>query len=88
VIKKIPVRLILGGVRALQNPLGTGRVPTFASAYVGRKRRGDPDFLYAALDTTAYAAFSKESRMKCAGVTSFTGNPGEAPTIALNCFSS
>ena len=30
---------------------------------------GDPDFLYAALDTAAYAAFFKESRMKCAGAT-------------------
>jgi hypothetical protein len=40
--------------------------PRFAPAYLGRKRRGDPDFLYAALDTTAYAAFIKESRMKFA----------------------
>jgi hypothetical protein len=38
-------------------------------AYLGRKRWGDPDFLYAALETTACAAFFKESRMKCAGAT-------------------
>jgi hypothetical protein len=29
----------------------------------------NPDFLYAALDTTACAAFFKESRMKCANAT-------------------
>jgi hypothetical protein len=86
VIKKIPVRLILGGVRALQNPLGTGRVPTFASAYVGRKRRGDPDFLYAALDTTAYAAFFKESRMKFANATELSRKSGESPTNVLRSF--
>jgi len=50
--------------------------PRFAKAYLGRKRRGDPDFLYAALDTTACAAFIKESRMRFAEVTSCTGNPG------------
>jgi hypothetical protein len=48
-------------------------------AYLGRKRRGVPDFLYAALDTTACAAFIKESRMRFAEVTSCTGNPGLAP---------
>ena len=37
----------------------------------------DRDFLYAALDTTACAAFVKESRMKCAEVASCTGNPGD-----------
>ncbi len=31
----------------------------------GLNRMGDPDFLYAALDRTACAAFIKESRMKC-----------------------
>ena len=36
----------------------------------------NPDFLYAALDATACAAFFKESRMKCANVPSCTGNPG------------
>ena len=29
----------------------------FAKACVGRKRRGAPDFLYVALDTTACAVF-------------------------------
>jgi hypothetical protein len=37
---------------------------------------GVPDFLYAALDTTACAAFITETRMKCAEATSWTGNPG------------
>jgi hypothetical protein len=50
----------------------------FAKACVGRKRLGAPDFLYAALDTTACAAFIKESRMRFAEVTSCTGNPGLA----------
>ena len=35
-----------------------------------------PDFRYAALDTAACAAFSKESRMKCFEARSCTGNPG------------
>jgi hypothetical protein len=56
---------------------------TFASAYVGRKRRCAPDFLYSALDKTAFAAFVKESRMRCATATSCTGNPGLAPSTAL-----
>jgi hypothetical protein len=43
----------------------------------------DPDFLYASLNTTAYAALFKESRMKCAGAANFTGNPGEAPPPEL-----
>jgi hypothetical protein len=55
----------------------------FAQAYMGRKRRDDPDFLYAELDTTAYALFFKENRMKWAEATSYTGNPGKAPMIAF-----
>jgi alkylation response protein AidB-like acyl-CoA dehydrogenase len=35
-----------------------------------------PDFLYAAPDTSACAAFFTESRMKCAEAASCTGNPG------------
>ncbi len=58
--------------------------PTFAAAYVGRKRRGDPDFLYDALDRTACAAFFKESRMKRPEVTICTGNPGAAPQSLYN----
>src|SRR5271156_5819551 len=57
--------------------------PRFAKAYLGRKRRGDPDFLYAALDTTAYAAFIKESRMKCAGATKLHRKSGGSPTNAF-----
>jgi hypothetical protein len=52
-------------------------------AYLGRKRWGVPDFLYAALDVTAYAAFFKESRLKCAGATKLHRESGVAPTIAL-----
>src|SRR5580704_386175 len=35
-----------------------------------------PDFLYAALDTSAYAAFFTESRMRLVDPPSTTGNPG------------
>jgi hypothetical protein len=52
-------------------------------AYLGRKRWGVPDFLYAALDATAYAAFFKESRMKWAGATKLHRKSGVAPTIAF-----
>ena len=44
----------------------------------GPNKTGDPDFLYAAPDTTACAAFGKESRMRFADATKLTGNPGEA----------
>ena len=37
----------------------------------------DPDFLHAASDRFACAAFCKESRMEFASSTSSTGNPGE-----------
>ncbi len=42
-----------------------------------RKTARDLDFLYAALDTTASAPFSKKSRMRFANATSSPGNPGE-----------
>ena len=38
----------------------------------------NPDFLYAALDATAYAAFVKESRKKRAGATKLHRKSGEA----------
>jgi hypothetical protein len=38
----------------------------------------NPDFLYAALDATAYAAFVKESRKKRAGATGLHRKSGEA----------
>jgi len=38
----------------------------------------NPDFLYAGLDATAYAAFVKESRKKRAGATKLHRNSGEA----------
>ena len=52
--------------------------PRFAKAYLGRKRRGDPDFLYAAMETTACAAFIKESRMKFANATNINRKSGVA----------
>jgi hypothetical protein len=48
-------------------------------AYLGRKRWGVPDFLYAALDPTAYAAFFfKEGRMKCAGAINLRRKSGRS----------
>jgi len=41
----------------------------------------DPDFLYAAPDQAACAALVKESRVKCAKATNYTGNPGEALAV-------
>jgi len=38
----------------------------------------NPDFLYAALDATAYAAFVKESRKKRSGATKLHRKSGEA----------
>ena len=64
--------MVLDGKRANQ----LDGCPTFATAYLGRKRRADPDFLYSALDTNACAVFFKENRMKCAEATSCTGNRG------------
>jgi hypothetical protein len=42
------------------------------------QRKADPDFLYAALERLAGAAFMKESRMNFASATSYTENPGES----------
>jgi hypothetical protein len=53
--------------------------PTFARAYVGRKRRGDPDFLHAVPTMFACAAFVKESRMKFANATEVNRKFGVAP---------
>jgi hypothetical protein len=43
--------------------------------------RTTPDFLYAALDTSAYAAFFTESRTRLSDSTYFTGNPGPSWAI-------
>jgi hypothetical protein len=44
----------------------------------------NPDFLYAALDATAYAAFVKESRKKRAGATKLHRKSGEALLPRIN----
>jgi len=68
--------MILGGVCALAEPIrnwtGAPRSP-----------QRTPDFLYAAPDTTACAAFSKESRMKFANATKLHRKSGGSPTIAF-----
>jgi hypothetical protein len=43
----------------------------------------DPDFLYATLDTTAYAAFIKESRMNLANATKLYRKSGGRPSTAF-----
>ena len=46
----------------------------------------NPDFLYAALDATAFAAFVKESRKKRAGATKLHRNSGEARDQSRDSF--
>ena len=46
----------------------------------------NPDFLYAALDATAYAAFVKESRKKSAGATKLHRKSGEALDLSRDSF--
>jgi hypothetical protein len=59
-------------------------ISVIASRMNGRWGQGElqpalnPDFLYAALDATAYAAFVKESRKKRAGATKLHRKSGEA----------
>jgi hypothetical protein len=53
--------------------------PRFATAYLGRKRRGDPDFLHAAPIRFACAAFIKESRMKFANANKPHRKSGGSP---------
>jgi len=45
---------------------------------------GDPDSLYAALETTACAAFSEESRMNFANATKLDRKSGGSPTVFPN----
>jgi hypothetical protein len=47
----------------------------------GLNKKGDPDFLYAALDMTACAAFSKESRMRFANATKLHRKSGGSPSF-------
>ncbi len=46
----------------------------------GLKKMGDPDFLYAAPEMTACAAFGKESRMKFANATKLHRKSGGSPS--------
>jgi hypothetical protein len=47
---------------------------------------GDPDFLYAAPDMTACAAFIKESRMRFANATKLHRKSGGSPSSFLVLF--
>src|ERR1700691_1528870 len=61
--------------------------PMFADFRVhGLKKTGDPDFLYAALNKTACAAFSKESRITCANATKLHRKSRGKPTTAFAIF--
>jgi hypothetical protein len=51
----------------------------------GLNKMGDPDFLYAAPDMTACAAFSKESRMKFANATKLHRKSGGSPSFFFSC---
>ena len=53
-------------------------MPQVRQSVPGPKKTGDPDFLYAAPDTTTCAAFSKESRMKFANATKINRKSGVA----------
>jgi hypothetical protein len=44
-------------------------------------KTGDPDFLHAAPDMTTCAAFSKESRMRCANATKLHRKSGGSPSF-------
>jgi hypothetical protein len=46
----------------------------------------NPDFLYAALDATVYAAFVKESRKKRAGATKLHRNPEKRMMLSRESF--
>ena len=73
VISELEVKIcgqISSAFPASHQALPPGRVPHvrgFSRTWVDKM--GDPDFLYAAPDMTACAAFSKESRMRCANAT-------------------
>ena len=60
--------------------------PMFADFRVhGLKKTGDPDFLYAAPDMTACAAFSKESRMKFTNANKLHRKSGGSPSFFSSC---
>jgi hypothetical protein len=61
-----------------------GRVPQVRASGPGLKKMGDPDSLYAALETTACAAFSEESRMNFANATKLDRKSGGSPTVFPN----
>ncbi len=57
---------------------------TFLRTWV-EQDRGDPDFLYAAPDITACAAFSKESRMRFANATKLHRKSEGSPSFFFSC---
>jgi hypothetical protein len=62
--------------------LEIGRLPHVRLSVHGPKKMANPDFLHAALDTNACAAFSKESRMKCANAIKLHRKSGGSPNCS------
>jgi len=70
------------------SPFVTSLAPWTGAPYAdfrvhGLNKMGDPDFLYAAPDMTACAAFSKESRMKFANATKLHRKSGGSPHFSF-----
>ena len=68
---------------ACHQALPPGRVPRVRTSVHGLNKTGDPDFLYAAPDMTACAAFSKESRVKFANATKLHRKSGGSPPFSF-----
>ena len=58
-------------------------MPQVRPSVPGLKKMGDPDFLHAAPNRFACAAFSKESRMEFANATKLHRKSGGSPTKAF-----
>ena len=76
----IAIAFTCGPVHPGLHPGAFSAVPSGLIA-VDNPTQDYPDFLYAALDTSAYAAFFTESRTRSVTPTSFTGNPGPSWAI-------
>jgi hypothetical protein len=86
------MKALLGGWLSFRHPLSRFATkpcpldgcPMFADFRVhGLNKMGDPDFLYAAPDKTACAAFSKESRMRFANAIKLHRKSGGSPFLFL-----
>jgi hypothetical protein len=77
--------LVVRQISRFLKPCPLDGCPMFADFRVrGLNKMGDPDFLYAAPDMTACAAFRKESRMKFANATKLHRKCG-GPEFPVRC---